>query len=84
MAENHDSKLSRQQEVVEMHDFELINRIARNLYLAHGEYVGETYSFRNALTPLGKRCWDAATLVYHNNVATIPEVQSLLFGELVG
>jgi hypothetical protein len=65
-----------------MHDFELINHLARNLYLAHGEYVAETYSFRNALTPLAKRCWDAAILGYHNEIANIPEVESLLFGEL--
>lgn len=61
---------------------ERINVTARALYLAHGEYVAESYDFSKALTPLGRRCWDAAVLVYHNDIEGIADVETLLFGEL--
>lgn len=58
-----------------------INTMARNLYLAHGEYVAETYSFSSAMTPLGKKCWNSAVICYFNEVVQVfdsSDIEALL------
>ena len=91
MAENQSSKLTSQLPVVNLNGigerlsgltltrgkFEPINQTARNLYIAHGEYLAESYDFSKALSPLAKRCWAAAVLAYHNTIQEIPGLEAL-------
>ncbi|MCE1239524.1 MAG: hypothetical protein LWW83_06365 [Azonexaceae bacterium] len=43
-----------------------INTLARDIYLTHGEPIGEAYDFQKGITELARKCWNAAVIVYFN------------------
>lgn len=58
-----------------------VNRLARDLYCMHGEYVAETFKFYLATTSLATYCWNVAVVTYFNSAVVDIENAEELIGQ---